>query len=413
MKRRLAFILIPLLLLLVALGGGFDLVWRFFVFLVALLLLSYLWAHLSVRGVYGSAEKSTELCRVGEYFEADFTIANRGRFPIPLLQVNEITDLPGYRNEVGVSLGGHGEHRWHRRVFCRRRGRYRIGGLNFRATDPLGLFPVERRIDRRQEITVYPATLELPFFSLSPQPEGGAAARRWLASQASPNAASVREYVSGDSLRHIHWHTTAHTGNLMVREFDPDPPRDTTLREIWIVLDMQRHAQLGEGDETTEEYGVTIAASLAKKYLDGGKRVGLIAEGDTACLVPPEDGAGQLEAILRALTLVKATGSIPIDKLLEASAERFGAGAAAIIIMPSENPAIAAPLGQITGRQARAAVILLDSFSFGGAESAANNAHTLSTGGASVYTVRQGLAIEPSLDSRRLPSPRQLVGGGL
>ncbi len=411
MKRRLAFIVIPFLILLIALAGGFDLLWRFFVFLVAALLLSYLWAHLSIRGVYGQAEKSVSLCQVGKSFDEDFTVANRGRIPMPILKVREATDLPGYRNEINISLGSHGTHRWRRRVYCRRRGRYRIGALNFRTTDPLGFFAAERRIERNQEIIVYPATLELPLFQLSPQPEAGTSSRRWLATAAGPNASRVREYVSGDSLRHIHWHSTAHTGNLMVKEFDPDRARDTTLREIWIVLDMHRHPQLGEGDETTEEYGVTIAASLAKKYLDDGKWVGLIAEGDTSCLIPPDAGEAHLQDILRSLTLLKATGDTPIDRLLAASAERFEAGAAVIIIMPSVNPAIAASLGLIRSRQAKTVAILLDSFSFGGATSPANNARSLGAAGCNIYTVRQGMEIGPSLDSRRLSSQTVYTGG--
>jgi uncharacterized protein (DUF58 family) len=413
MKRRLAFIVIPLLILLIALAGGFDLLWRFFVFLVAMLLLSYLWTHLSIRGVYGQAESSTSLCQVGQSFDEDFSVENRGRIPMPILRVREATDLPGYRNELGISLGGHGSHRWHRRVYCRRRGRYRIGALNFRTTDPFGFFSAERRIDRNQEILVYPATLELPLFQLSPQPEAGTGSRRWLATTAGPNASRVREYVSGDSLRHIHWHSTAHTGNLMVKEFDPDRSRDTTLREIWIVLDMNRNPQLGEGDETTEEYGVTIAASLAKKYLDDGKLVGLIAEGDTSCLIPPGAGEAHLQAILHSLTVLKATGDTPIDKLLAASAERFEAGAAVIVIMPSVNPPIAPSLGLIRSRQVRTVAILLDSFSFGGATSPANNPRSLGAAGCDFYTVRQGMEIGPALDSRRLASPKVYTGGRL
>lgn len=411
MKRRWAFIIIPLLILLAALAGGFDLVWRFFVFLVALLLLSYLWSHLSIRSIYGTAEKSASLCQVGQSFKEEFSIANRGRIPIPLLEVREATDLPGYRNELNISLGAHGAHHWRRQVYCQRRGRYRVGALSFRATDPLGLFPAERRIDRLQEIIVYPATLELPFFSLSPQPEAGADTRRWLASETGPDASRVREYVGGDSLRHIYWRSTAHTGNIMVKEFDPDRPRETTLREIWIVLDMHRQPQLADGDESTEEYGVTIAASLAKKYLDDGKRVGFITEGDTSCLIPPDAGEAHLQDILRHLTLLKATGDTPIDRLLAASAERFEAGTAVIVIMPSVNHPVAPSLGLIKSRQVRTVAILLDSFSFGGVTSPTNDPRRLGAAGGTVYTVRKGMEIGPALDSRRLSSQNIYTGG--
>ncbi|MBA7626444.1 hypothetical protein ES703_33893 [subsurface metagenome] len=411
MKIRLALIVVPLLTLAVALSGGFTLLWRFFIFLVVVLVLSHLWSRLSIRSIDGHVEKPSSLCQVGEYFEEGFTVINRSKILTPLIEAQEDTDLPGYQNTVAISLSSRSSHTWHTKVYCRRRGRYSIGALTVKATDPLGFFPVERNIGKRQEIIIYPATLELPFFQALPQQEPGVGPRRWLASEAGPNASHVREYVSGDSLRHIHWHTTAHTGKLMVREFDPDRSNYATFKEIWIVLDMHRTSQLGEGDETTEEYGVTIAASLVKKYLDSGKRVGLITAGDRSYLLSPETGDGYLQYLLRSLALLKATGEVSIDNLLASRAEHFNAGSTVIIIMPSVNPGIAAPMRQVINRHVTVTAILLDSFSFGGGISPANNARGLSSSGFNVYVVRGGMEIALALDSR-LPSSRmQYVGG--
>ncbi len=411
MKIRLALIIIPLLILAVALAGGFTLLWRFFIFLVVLLLLSYAWSRLSIRSIDGHIESLPSLCQVGEYFEEGFTLINRSKIPTPLIEARGETDMPGYRNTVAISLSSRSSHAWRTRVYCRRRGRYHIGALSVKVTDPLGFFPVERRIGKQQDITIYPATLELPFFQVSPQRGPGMRSRRWLANETSPNASRVREYVNGDSLRHIHWHTTAHTGNLMVREFDPDRSSYAAYKEIWIVLDMHRTSQLGEGDETTEEYGVTIAASLAKKYLDSGKQVGLIAAGSRSYLISPETGDGHLQYILRSLALLKATGEIPIDNLLASRAERFNAGSVVIIIMPSVNPGIAAVMRPVINRHVRVIVILLDSFSFGGGASPANNARSLGASGFGVYTVGQGMEIARALDSKSFSSRVQYTGG--
>jgi uncharacterized protein (DUF58 family) len=197
----------------------------------------------------------------------------------------------------------------------------------------------------------------------------------------------------------------------MVREFDPDRS-NYAFREIWIVLDMHRTFQLGEGDETTEEYGITIAASLAKKYLDRGKRVGLLAAGDRPYLFLPESGDGQLQHILQALALMKAAGEVPIDTLLASEAERFNPGSAIIIIMPSVNPPIAAPMRHVINRGAIVTAILLDSFSCGGGTSPANTARSLISSGFHVYTVRQGVNIAWALDSRLLSSGMQYIGDG-
>ncbi len=410
MKSRWVLIIILLLILIAALSGVATLLWRFFIFLVVVLLLSYLWSRMAARGIHCRVEKLPRFLQVGECFEEEFTLTNPSVIPTPLIEVREDTDLPGYRNEPGVSLSSRSSYTWRTEVYCRKRGRYGAGALKIRVTDPLGFFPVERRIGEHQEITVYPETLELPFFERTPRQGSGVGSGRWLDSEASPNASSVREYVNGDSLRHIHWHTTAHTGNLMVREFDPDLTR-YGYNEIWIVLDMRRASQLGEGNETTEEYGVTIAASLAKKYLSAGKKVGLIAAGNRSFLLSPEAGEERLQYILHSLALLKATGEVSIDNLLAARAEHFGAGSIVVVIMPSVNPGIALPLRPIIDRRAKVTAILLDSFSFGGVDSPANNARALNSSGINVYVVRQGMDIPRALDSQLHSSRVQYIRG--
>jgi len=151
----------------------------------------------------------------------------------------------------------------------------------------------------------------------------------------------------------------------MVKEFDPDRS-NYAFKDIWIVLDMHRDSQLGEGDDATGEYSITVAASLAKKYLDSGKQVGLIAAGDRPYLFPPDTGEAHLEALLRALALMQATGNKPIEALLASEVDRFDAGSAVIVVLPSRGQGITVPLRRAINRGTVVTAILLDSRSFGG-----------------------------------------------
>ena len=409
MKSRWVYIFL-LIILFIALAGASALLWRFFVFISLVLLLSYVWSRLTARRIQCQVSKLPRFFQVGERFAVEYTLKNGSKIPSPLIELQEDTDFPGHRHKFSISLSSRSSYSWRREVYCRKRGRYGTGILKMRVTDPLGFFPAERRIGEYQEITVYPATLELPFFERTPRRGKGTGSPRWLDSEASTNASSVREYISGDSLRHIHWHTTAHTGNLMVREFDPDRT-GYGYNDIWLVLDMRRASQLGEGIETTEEYTVTIAASLAKKYLSAGKRVGLVAAGDRSFLLSPEAGEERLQHLLQSLALLKATGEVPINSLLDSRAEHFGAGSIVVIIMSSANPGIAVPLRYAIDRRARVIAILLDSFSFGGVNSPHNNPRSLKASGVSVYVVRQGMDISRALDSQLDSSRVQYIRG--
>ncbi len=409
MKHRWPLIVIPLLILAMSFAGGFTVLWRFFIFLVVLLLLMRIWSRRSLRGLAVQVKKTTGGRYIGDSLEEEFTISNSGRMPLSLVEVREDTDLSGDKNTLSFNLSSNGSKKWHTRHYFKRRGQYRVGVLDVKVTDPLGLFPTSERLGDLQYVTVYPVPLELPYFQVIPRQEPGQNLRRWFASESGPNASRVREYVSGDSLRHIHWHTTAHTGQLVVKEFDPDRSR-FAFKEIWLVPDMSGETLAGEGDQTTEEYSITIAASLARKYIESEKRVGLIASGDRSYMCLAENGNRQMLDILSALALMKAHGKVPIDDLLTFQAERFAAGSVVVVIMPSDNRNIAVPLRHAINRGVTVIVVLLDSMSFGGRTAAADTARSLMSAGFHVYVVRRGQDITAALDSRWLSPFLPYVG---
>ncbi len=412
MKHRWPLIVIPLLILALSMAGGFTVFWRFFVFLVVLLVLSRIWSRWSIRGITVQAKKSAGRRYAGDSFEEEYIVSNKSRMPLALVEVQEDSDLPGYQNRASFNLPSHGSHRWQTHTRCLRRGQYRVGVLNVKVTDPLGLFPTVEHLGDLQDVVVYPVPLELPFFQVIPRQEQGQNLRRWFASENGPSAARVREYVSGDSLRRIHWQTTAHTGRLVVKEFDPDRLR-FAFKEIWFVPDMAAATRSGEGDLSTEEYSVTIAASLAKKYVDGEKRVGLIASGERPHICLAGAGNRQLQSVLRALALMKADGKVSIDDLLTFQSERFAAGSVVVIIMPSDNGNIAPALRHAINRGVTVIVVLLDSLSFGGKSAAADSARSLTSAGFHVYIVKRGQEIPAALDSRWLSPTAPYVGAQL
>ncbi len=375
--------------------------WRLFFFSVLVLLLSYLWTRLNIRGITGQVERPSERYHVGEYFSQEITLFNKSRIPKLLIRVRENTDLPGYHNMVAFNLPPKGSHCWQTNVYCQRRGRYSLGNLTATGSDPFGFFSLSRTLGEPQSILVYPAISELPFFQPLSRNEYGYGSSSWLINEPSPNAARVREYTSGDTLNRIHWHSTAHTGRLMVKEFDSDRSYHA-FKNIWIIPDMYQASQLGDGNETTEEYCISIAASLVNKYIDSGKQVGLIASGDRSYLFPPQQGSQYLWQILEALAVMKATGDMPIDQLISREMERLGSDSSTIVITPSISERMVASLRQMRTRGIMVIVILLDTVSFGGTVSVANIAKSFISSGIQVYVVSRGESLMRALNSQAL-----------
>ncbi len=399
MKTRVALIVVPLVLLALALTWGFVLMWHLFFFSILMLLLSYLWARLGIHGIAGEVKKSAEHCQVGEWFGEEVTVFNRSKMPKILVTVQENTYMPGHPNVAAFSLSPNSTYRWQGKVHCQHRGRYNIGSFTATASDPFGLFSFHRTFGEPWSVLVYPATLDLPLFQPLSSNQLGYGPSRWLSNELGTDAAHVREYTIGDNLKRIHWPSTAHTGKLMVKEFDAERSNYAS-KDIWIIPDMHQASQLGDGDETTEECCITIAASLAKKYINSGDQIGLIASGDQPYLFQLKRGEPRLLEMLEALALMKAAGEVPIDQLISGEIERFGASSAIIVITPSTDGQTFASLRRLKERGATVVVIFLDPVSFGGTVSAVRAARSLISIGVQVYIIRRGEDLTRALDSQ-------------
>jgi len=400
MKLRKIVFLVPAVLLALALLLGSSLLLRLFFLAILVPAVSYVWSVLGIRGISASAEPPPTRCQVGEQFKQRITVRNSSRIPKLWLRVEESTNLPGTREPAVLSLPRWSTHEWQSTFTCRRRGRYYLGAVTVTATDPFGLFSRQQTVGEPQSILIYPATMDLPLFKASSFNEFGYGSGYQSISQISSNASSVREFSSGDSLNHVHWPGTAHAGKLLVKVFDSDRSYDGS-KTVWIVLDMQDKLHFGHGEETTEEYGVTIAASLARKHMQSGMSVGLITSGEQTYVIPPERGDDHLWRMLEALALVQAAGNVPIGQVLHDHMEYLRGNSTVIVITPSITGRLAEAARQLRNRVESIVVVLLDPASFGGETSMANAARNLSsTTGVQAYVVRQGDELARALDNR-------------
>ncbi len=383
--------------------------WRLFFFSLLVFLLSYLWTVFNLRSIEVRVNKPSEYSQVSEWFDEEITVSNKSRLPKFAITIEGNTNLPGNHNTLSLDLPPRSSHLWKARFNCQHRGQYSLGSVTAMATDPFGFFKLHRSFGENQSILVYPATLELPLF----QPEfynmPGYGPNRWLQREVAPDAARVREYTNGDALNRIHWHSTAHTGKLMVKVFDPERSK-YIYRNVWLFLDMHQAVQSGTGIETTEEYSITIAASLMKKYLDSGKQVGLIASGDRNCFITLGTGDEHLRQALKELALIRATGEVPIEELITQKAEYFETDSTIVIITPSSNDRIAETTLYLERKGIRVIIILLESASFGGTVIAESLVKRLISRGTYVYLVRCGQNLARALDNRTLSSHLRYFG---
>lgn len=174
------------------------------------------------------------------------------------------------------------------------RGRYTIGPLVVRLTDPFGLVEVTRSIPALDRLVVTPPVVALPPIRLGGDWSRGAGARARAAAVAGEDDASTREYRKGDDLRRVHWRSTARYGELMVRR-EEQPWQNRAA----LLLDTRASAHLGEVASATFEWAVTAAASIGCHLARRGLALRVVtSEGEVISGGSGEVGTGGLEDLL-------------------------------------------------------------------------------------------------------------------
>jgi uncharacterized protein (DUF58 family) len=154
-------------------------------------------------------------------------------------------------------------------VVCRRRGRYTVGPLSVFLSDPFGLARVRIQTRPVNELIVYPPVEEVEASHLAVHGAGsGESALRHL-HRAAAEFYTMREYVTGDDLRRIHWPSVARTGRLMIRQ------DESTRRSAATVFLDNRQAGLGAHGSPAFERAVSVAASLGRALARAGFAVHL------------------------------------------------------------------------------------------------------------------------------------------
>ena len=367
--------------------------------LVATIVLARLWSWASVRRLTLTRQLRQSRVQAGQPIEERLTLHNEALLPRLWLQVQDHSTLPGHSADRVVDLMPGGSRTWLVHTVCRRRGEYFLGPTTLLSADPIGLFTARRSVPTAQRLVVYPATVDLSGFVLPSADEFGGIRQRPGLHQPTPHAAEVREYHPGDPLNRIHWPTTARITRLMVKEFDRDPTAD-----VWIFLDLEAKPHRGEGDESTEEYGVTIAASLAKLFLDQNRSVGLVASGRRPSILPADRGERQLLKILEELAVARADGDASLAEVLTAEGHRCKRNAALLSITPSLDELWVSGLRQLRLQGTRPVAIVLESSTFGDEQSSLLLVGTLAAADLPTFLVKRGDFLQHALrgDGRRV-----------
>lgn len=388
-----------------------EILFRVAYLIFAVLVFSFFWAAYSVATFRLERDLITPRTHVGRLAEERFLVQNTGIFTKIWIQISDEAELPMHRvSRVLNSLHAHARWSWSVRTVCRRRGRYYLGPITISSGDPFGFFTIHRRLPATTTaITVYPATIDLPTFAyaMGNLPGGDALYRR--THHTTTNVVGTREYAPGDSFNRIHWRSTARTDRLIVKEFELDPAAD-----VWIFLDLERAVQANlwwdPSDKwdsrdlsqlwlaqqevrlppSTEEYNVTIGASVAKFFLRKQRAVGMVTYGNSREIIQPDRGERQMNRMLEVLSVLRGEGNTPFSHVLGVESAPLGRNITLVAVTPSVEIGWVKAAREIKRRGLRLIAVVTDPNSFGGVGETDLAIAELAASGVPAYLVREG-----------------------
>ncbi len=369
LTKRNVLLLLTVLFFLIAWNRTINLLYGMFALLAATLVLAHALPRYSLRGVVASRSLPSTAFE-GDLIDVCIDVMNSSMTGRSMIEVVDTFPAagPGAQDPMTfiARLAGGKKRSYSFKLQSYKRGEYRIGPLALTSSYPLGISTARKEMaDSEVPLLVFPEVFDivkLPLVSGSATPMSGVEAAS--KSGGSEEFFGTREYRQGDSLRYIHWPSTARHSQLIVKEFEI-----RASVEVTIVIDLHRKSEIGKGKETTLEYAVKIAASTAKYSLDRSHTVQLVCFGKDERTIPAAKGFSQLARILEALAKVGADGNVSFPQAVNRASEMMRDGSTAILIFSDshlKSDQLSYSLNLLKARRIRPVCVILDDKSFSG-----------------------------------------------
>jgi len=278
------------------------------------------------------------------------------------------------------------------------RGRFAISDARIELGDHLGLESVSLAVDPAgAAVVVHPRLVELQMLFSDAGRLGGAGRRLLLRRPAGFDFHSVREYTQGESLRRVHWPTTARRGQLMVKELE-DTPRDTVV----VLLDCDPAGACGEPGGSSFDDAVRAAGSVLKVYAGRGRKAALASTGVGSAVVQVSSLVEGLQTMLGVLAAAKPDARTKLAHWLAHEHTRTAQAGELVVVTANLEPAAVDVLLALATRR-HLSVVWIDAPSYAGRPTRTGAGPLrLSRLGIPVAVVRRGDDLASALDAPRV-----------
>jgi uncharacterized protein (DUF58 family) len=269
------------------------------------------------------------------YLVVEDLIADRLKFSSQLKKSKMIL-IPGFRKEFSFEYA----------VENLPRGEHLFSDIKMKTGDLLGLIEKEQVVSLPQQILVYPAYTDMIYRPFENHYDQGMTASRERVQRDTSMAIGVREYQPGDRFSWINWKASAKRNDIMTKEFEQRQSHD-----VLVVMDNIQDSRF--------ELVVSFTASIVRAILRKGAQVGFISYGKERVSFPIRGGDGQQHQLFYHLAKVEDSGSITLDRVLEAEGFLTQQNASVLLVTAQLTKPLLEKAGFLSQRKGTVAIFLL------------------------------------------------------
>ena len=394
--RFYIILIITLISAFTGLGTGFPLFYRLIYIISLTTILNYLWVWISIKQINIVEIPNKTISEVGGDFQQQLILSNSTLLPKTGIEISTQSNIPNYQNSpkkfVATNLNGLENYKVTTSLPTKTRGVFSVGPSEVSVSDPLGIFKMKKIIGSSKTLLVYPKIHDLSGFDVNISKFEGDYKINKQAPAITPQVGAIRKYSPGDSLSRIHWKSTAKIGTLMSKEFELGKANN-----LWLLLDFEQKSQSGFESESTDEYIVSIGASITNQFIKSKIPVGLITYGDKNIFMYPEMTKNHMDLIMLKLIETKAEGKTPISTVLEIEQNIVNSNNSVVIITTNINLELSKKIDFLIKKRLAVTMIVVDKKSFTNEQSDSNQTDFITK--SKVFTITKGANVSEILKS--------------
>ena len=329
------FTLFVLLLLIASfLHGDFALTLLYLVF--GALAAAMWWCYRALGQIEAKRQFNTHAF-LGDKVKIDLRVQNKGWLPLPWLELRDTLPvaLAGPHSfKMVTNLGAHAVSNFEYFVEARKRGYYSIGPLSISTGDIFGINESLQAESQAEYLVIYPKIIPFTSIQIPSYAPQGTLPHSLPLFEDPTRVFGKRGYVSGDSLRRIDWKSSASSGQLQVKLFEP-----SIALETFVILNLNAEDYHYRSYMDAAELAIVIAASISNWIVDKKQMVGMMVNGHDPLTadgkpqsIPPGKGKQHLMRLLETLARAATIEDSVLVPLIQSQRYRLAWGTTLIVI---------------------------------------------------------------------------------